>query len=93
MTSENITVVRPANHVPGPVQGNWTYEQHAALDDGQRYEVVNGVLYRTPAPNIGHQGAVLRVAHYLLIYAEFAGLGKVFVAPFDVELAPNIVVQ
>ena len=93
MTSDNITVVRPANHVPGPGQGNWTYEQYAALDDGQRYEVVNGVLYMTPAPNAGHQDAVLRLAHYLLIYAEFAGLGKVFVAPFDVELAPNIVVQ
>jgi Uma2 family endonuclease len=93
MTSDNITVVRPANHVPGPAQGNWTYEQYAALDDGQRYEVVNGVLYMTPAPNIAHQDAVLGFAHYLLTYIQFSGLGKVIVAPCDVELAPKVVVQ
>ncbi len=93
MTSENIAVVRPANHVPGPTQGNWTYEQYAALDDGQRYEVVNGVLYMTPAPGIPHQDAVGRFLYYLLSYVEFPGRGKVLVAPCDVELAPNIVVQ
>ena len=93
MTSDNVTVVRPANHVPGPAQGDWTYEQYAALDDGQRYEVVNGVLYMTPAPNIAHQDAVGRFVYYLLSYVEFPGLGKICVAPCDVELAPNIVVQ
>ncbi len=93
MTSENIAVVRPANHVPGPKQGNWTYEEYAALDDGQRYEVVNGVLYMSPVPGAVHQDAVARFIYYLLSYVEFPGLGKVFVAPFDVELASNIVVQ
>ena len=54
---------------------------------------MNGVLYMTPAPNIAHQDAVLSFAHYLLTYAQFPGLGRVFVAPCDVELAPNVVVQ
>ncbi len=93
MTFDNITAVSPANHVPGPDPGNWTYKQYAALDDGQRYEVVDGVLYMTPAPNIAHQDAVLNFAHYLLMYAQSSGLGKVCVAPCDVELAPNVVVQ
>ncbi|GAC1373020.1 MAG: Uma2 family endonuclease [Ktedonobacteraceae bacterium] len=93
MTADNITVMRLADHVPGPAQGDWTYKQYAALDDGKRYEVVNGVLYMTPAPNIAHQEAVLSFGHYLLTYAQFSGLGKVFVAPCDVELAPNVVVQ
>ncbi len=93
MTPDNITAMNPANDVPGPRQGDWTYEQYAALDDGKRYEVVDGVLYMTPAPNIAHQDAVARFVYYLMAYAEFSGLGKVFVAPCDVELAPNIVVQ
>jgi len=42
---ERVIPVRPANWVPGPRQGNWTYEAYAALpDDGKWYEVVQGVL-------------------------------------------------
>ena len=93
MTPENITAMNPADDVPGPRQGDWIYKQYAALDDGRRYEVVDGVLYMTPAPNIAHQDAGARFVYYLMAYAEFSGLGKVLVAPCDVELAPNIVVQ
>jgi Uma2 family endonuclease len=46
-----------------------------------------------PAHNGPHQDAVLRFAHYLLVNVEFAGLGKVRVAPFDVELSPKDVFQ
>ncbi len=46
-----------------------------------------------PAPNMPHQGAVLRIAHYLLMHVEFPGLGKVMIAPFDVELSPKNVFQ
>jgi len=50
---ERQTVVTPANRVRGPKQGNWTYNHYAALpDDGQRYEIVDGVLYMSPSPNI-----------------------------------------
>ncbi len=93
MTFDKMTAMSPANHVPGPAQGDWTYEQYAALDDGQRYEVVDGVLYMTPAPSIAHQKAVARFVYYLMSYAEFSGLGDVLVAPCDVELAPNVIVQ
>ena len=87
-TIERPSVVLPADWVPGPRQGYWTYDDYAALpDDGQRYEVVNGVLVVAPAPDGPHQDAVLRIAHYLLVHVEFAGLGKVRVAPFDVELS------
>jgi Uma2 family endonuclease len=86
-------MVTRADHVPGPRQGEWTYSHYAALDDGQRYEIIDGVLYMPPAPSWSHQGAVVRFAHYLLTYIEFAGLGKVSVAPTDVELEPGTVVQ
>ena len=93
-TVEQPPVVLPADWVSGPEQGFWTYDDYAALpDDGRRYEIVNGVLVMSPSPDGSHQDAVLRIAHYLLTYVEFAGLGKVRVAPFDVELSPGDVFQ
>jgi Uma2 family endonuclease len=89
-----LPVVVPADHVAGPGQGRWTYTEYAALpDDGQRYEVIDGVLYMTPAPNLGHQGGIARFVYYFMAEVELAGLGRVFPAPTDVELAPNTVVQ
>ena len=91
---QRATVVTPANWVPGPKQGHWTYNHYAALpNDGHRYEIVEGVLYMTPAPNTFHQRSVLKFSKYLLIHVEDADLGQVFIAPVDVELAPNVVVQ
>jgi hypothetical protein len=50
-TSERLPVVSPASNMPGPRQGQWKYNDYAALpDDGQHYEIVNGVLYLTPSP-------------------------------------------
>ena len=94
ITSKEITVVTPANHVPGSEQGRWTYDYYLALpDDGQRYEIVDGVLYMAPAPSTGHQDSVLWIAHYLRIHVKLAGLGQVYVAPVDVVLALDTVVQ
>ena len=93
-TVERSSMVLPADWVSGPEQGSWTYDDYASLpDDGQRYEVVNGVLVMSPAPDGPHQDAVLRIAHYLLVHVEFAGLGKVRVAPFDVQLSSKDVFQ
>ncbi|MDQ6662723.1 MAG: Uma2 family endonuclease, partial [Chloroflexota bacterium] len=58
-----------------------------------RYEVVNGVLYTLPSPNRWHQDAVLRFSHYLLLHIKREDMGRVFIAPFDVELTPDVVVQ
>ena len=84
----------PANDMPGPKQGHWTYTDYMALpDDGSRYEIVNGVLYMTPSPSGAHQDAVGEIFAYLRDFVKRTGLGKVRVAPFDVELAHNVVVQ
>ncbi len=41
---EGDPVVVPADWVPGPKQGQWTYEDYAAIpEDGHRYDVVEGV--------------------------------------------------
>lgn len=93
MTTDILPVIAPA-HIAGPAQGRWTYADYAALaDDGQRYEIIDGVLYMAPAPNIDHQRILVRLLRRLAEYLEQAGLGEVLVAPVDVELAPSKVVQ
>jgi Uma2 family endonuclease len=92
--TEEPSVVTPADWVPGPPQGSWTYDDYAALpDDGRHYEIVNGVLVMGPAPSPDHQSIAVRLSHYLFVHAELAGLGRVFAAPIDVELGPKNVFQ
>ncbi len=93
-SSGRVPMVMPADSMPGPGQGHWTYKDYAALsDDGHRYEIVDGVLYMAPSPNRGHQNAALEIASYLRTHVKMTGLGQVFIAPFDVELNHRTVVQ
>ena len=42
-TVERPSMILPADWVPGPEQGSWTYDDYASLpDDGQQYEIVMG---------------------------------------------------
>lgn len=84
---EPLPMVVRADHIPGPRQGEWTYEAYAAIpDDGHRYEVIDGVLYMTPAPNMAHQAAVVGFTTHLTINVQYAGLGRVYASPVDVLL-------
>lgn len=89
MTSaDKLPVTSPANWIPGPQQGNWTYDDYAALpNDGNRYEIVEGVLYMSPAPSIIHQKIVGRIFYYLFTHVELEGLGTVITSPVDVVLS------
>ncbi len=94
ITTEELSVVTPADWVPGPPQGSWTYDDYAALpDDGHRYEIVNGVLVMAPAPSPSHQDIVGEIFSYLRTHIKLAGLGRVFTAPIDVDLEPKNVYQ
>ena len=94
-TSDNSpTTVLPADDIPGPQQGHWTYEAYAAVpDDGKRYEIINGVLILHPARDIAHQSTVAHLAYYLVQAIDLAGLGEAFLGPLDVLLTPATVVQ
>ena len=94
LTTEELSVATPADWVPGPPQGSWTYDDYAALpEDGHRYEIVNGVLVMAPAPSPEHQEIVLEIASYLRTHVKLAGLGRVFPAPVDVDLGSKNVFQ
>lgn len=76
---------------PWPAQGEWTYEEYLLLpDDGQRYEVLHGALYVTPAPSYEHQRAVAELHGELRSHARSNKLGVALFAPFDVKLPAGI---
>jgi Uma2 family endonuclease len=63
----------------------------AMPDDGHRYELLDGSLVVTPAPSRSHQVALLKLA--MLLASECPSHLQVLVAPFDVTLAPDTVLQ
>ena len=74
-----------------PRQGDWTYEDYLRLpDDGNRYEVIRGVLYLMPAPNFKHQFSVVKLVRALDGFVSERALGVVLAAPFDVLLPVGI---
>ena len=67
-----------------PAVRRWTYDEFARLpNDGNRYEVIGGELYVTPAPTPLHQKIVTRLIAALDGFCDTHGLGEVF-APIDV---------
>ncbi|MPZ60357.1 MAG: hypothetical protein GEU93_03480 [Propionibacteriales bacterium] len=63
----------------------------AMPDDGHRYELIDGALIVTPAPAHRHQRGVLELA--VLLRAACPAEMEVLIAPFDVALADDTVMQ
>ena len=62
----------------------WTYDDYLATpDDGQRYEIIDGVLYVSAAPLTVHQ-LLSRRLQFFLYQFELEGKGYVYDAPVDV---------
>jgi Uma2 family endonuclease len=65
-----------------PQGREWTVDDLDLLpDNGQRYELFDGVLVVSPAPVPGHQRAVFALAR--LLYASCPPELEVFIAPLD----------
>lgn len=60
-------------------------------DDGNRYELIDGVLLVSPSPSYPHQVVVVQLS-YLLQTFQPAGL-QVLTAPFSVQPSPDTEVQ
>ena len=84
--------------MPAPTT-EWTLEMlHALPDDGKRYELVDGELLVSPAPELAHQWLVADLQVLLRAFARTAGGMDAVTAPVAItfshqrELQPDIVV-
>ena len=68
-------------------RADWDLERWETLPaDGNRYEVINGVLYMTTAPSSFHQFVGKQIARVLLTQIEDRGVGDVFWAPIGLVM-------
>jgi len=71
----------------------WTYAEYLTWNDGQRWELLDGVAYAlSPEPSFIHQNVALKIGARL--ERHFSGKPCIpFIAPFDVVLNDTNVVQ
>jgi Uma2 family endonuclease len=83
-----------AEPLPTGLQTTFEYDDLAGFpSDGNRYEILEGELYTTPAPSPLHQRVSKRLQRMLEAYFEDRGIGEVFNAPVDVILTRRDVVE
>ncbi len=72
----------------------WTVEEVWTLpEDGNRYEVIDGELFVTPAPGGLHQEAVGRMYAKLLAWVDATRLAYVRMSPADIRYGVRTMVQ
>ena len=75
--------------LPDRSRRDWTVDQVRALpDDGNRYEVIDGELFVTPAPSWLHQQAAMEFLFLVRPYAHRCAL-DCYIAPAEVAFSPR----
>ena len=70
-----------------------TYEDYAKTPDDERWELIDGELFRMPSPNFAHQITSMRLASRMDLFVEERDLGIVCAAPMDVVLSDTDTVE
>jgi Uma2 family endonuclease len=92
--SERDSVVSNFHQSIPPGKILLTYDDYCLLpNDRNRYEILDGELFVTPAPTTRHQTALGNLYRFLANHVVGNQLGKLFIAPTDLILASTTVVQ
>lgn len=70
-----------------------TFREYAQLPEDKRFELIEGELYWTPSPGVDHQAVAGRIYRRIASWLDSRNRGRVFVAPLDVVLSEENVVQ
>lgn len=85
---------RRAYRMAMPASVYYTADMVRALpDDGNRYEVVHGELFVTPAPRAWHQELVIRLAETIRAYLRAQPAGHLLCSPADISWDEDTLVQ
>ena len=87
------TATRKSKSITAQPVLKFTYEDYRTAPPDKRYELLDGELLLTPAPNLKHQRLQLRLSMRLAQFIEERELGELFFAPCDVVLSDTDVVQ
>ena len=71
----------------------FTYEDYCNAPEDKRYELHDGDLVVVPSPKEQHQTTTLDLAAEIRHFARTSGIGRAFVAPFDIVFSNHDVVQ
>lgn len=76
------------------VAEKWTYQEMLEnLPADSCYELIDNELYEMPAPNTEHQRIALKLVTKLFSFIENKNIGEAFIAPYDVRLDYDNVIQ
>jgi len=93
---QTATQTRPMQSRPPSRKSSviFTYEDYQQFpDDGKRYEIINGELFMSPAPITAHQRVSKKLTYFLESFLRTRPIGELFVAPYDVVLSEEDVVE
>jgi len=77
-----------------PEKERYTDEDYRQLPEGAPYELIRGHLVTSPSPTVRHQRLVFRLGTALHTYLQSSDEGgEVLLAPMDVHLSDDTVVQ
>ena len=71
----------------------WTYEDYLGLDDEVHFEIIGGKALMSPSPELFHQRWVGDLFMIIRQHVKSQKLGEVLVAPIDVVLDRENIVQ
>jgi Uma2 family endonuclease len=70
-----------------------TVQDYKQLPEGAPYQLINGELIMSPAPKRNHQKLIGRIHALILAHCDKTLIGEVYIAPSDVYLDNENVVQ